>query len=168
MSTMSSERSLPGMPRRLEVRRPVPPGSMSVNQLSTVELKQELNRRITNLRKERETLEVRLRQIEHELRQLGFEESEAEDEAPAVGDDGSRTRRKRVKNERPLIDVLHEVIVAKPGLTTRDAAEGALAAGYRTNSKTFNNIVGTALTKDDRFRKDDGKWYPVAEGTSEA
>jgi hypothetical protein len=38
-------------------------------------------------------------------------------------------------------------------LTVAEAAEAVVAAGYKSKSKDFQNIVSMALSKDKRFRR---------------
>jgi hypothetical protein len=46
-----------------------------------------------------------------------------------------------------------EALKAKGKLTVAEAADAVLAAGYKSKSKNFQNIVGITLSKDKRFKR---------------
>ena len=52
-----------------------------------------------------------------------------------------------------LSSTLAEALKAKGKWTVAEAAEAALAAGYKSKSKDFGNIVSMLLSKDKRFRR---------------
>ena len=52
-----------------------------------------------------------------------------------------------------LSSALMEALGAKGKLTISEAAEAVQAAGYKSKSKDFQNIVSMALSKDKRFRR---------------
>jgi hypothetical protein len=52
-----------------------------------------------------------------------------------------------------LSSALVESLGAKGKLTVAEAAEAVVAAGYKSKSKDFQNIVSMALSKDKRFRR---------------
>lgn len=52
-----------------------------------------------------------------------------------------------------LNSVLAEALKAKGKFTVTAAVEAAIAAGYRSKSKDFANIVSMTLAKDKRFRR---------------
>ena len=52
-----------------------------------------------------------------------------------------------------LSNTLAEALKAKSKLTVAEVAEAALAAGYKSKSKDFRNIVSMTLSKDKRFRR---------------
>jgi hypothetical protein len=66
-----------------------------------------------------------------------------------------KAARRAVKPARAgsLSSTLAEALKAKGKWTVAEAAEAALAAGYRSKSKDFANIVSMALSKDKRFRR---------------
>ena len=69
---------------------------------------------------------------------------------------GRRTaNRKVVKPARAgsLGSTLVEALRAKGKWAVAEAAEAAIAAGYRSKSKDFANIVSMTLSKDKRFRR---------------
>ncbi len=73
----------------------------------------------------------------------------------------SRKARKRVagpsrsktRNRQSLADVLADVLRGKGSARVAEAAKLALAAGYKSASKQFGNIVSQTLTGDKRFWK---------------
>ncbi len=52
-----------------------------------------------------------------------------------------------------LSSTLAEAIGAKGKLTVTEAADAALAAGYKSKSKDFRNMVGITLSQDRRFKR---------------
>ena len=66
-----------------------------------------------------------------------------------------KAARKGVKPARKgsLSSTLVEVLKAKGKLTVAQAADATLAAGYKSKSKDFQNIVGMTLSKDKRFKR---------------
>ncbi|MGD1001933.1 MAG: hypothetical protein ABSA67_14660 [Candidatus Brocadiia bacterium] len=66
-----------------------------------------------------------------------------------------KAARRAVKpaREGSLSSTLAEAIKAKGKLTIAEAAEAVLAAGYKSKSKDFQNIVSMTLSKDKRFRR---------------
>ena len=62
-------------------------------------------------------------------------------------------RRKMVRNKQSLADVLASVLKGKRGVKAAEAAKLARAAGYRSASNQFANIVTQALSADERFKK---------------
>jgi hypothetical protein len=55
--------------------------------------------------------------------------------------------------EGSLSGALADALGAKGKLTIAEAAEAVLAAGYRSKSKGFRNLVSMMLSKDRRFRR---------------
>lgn len=66
-----------------------------------------------------------------------------------------KAARKALRPARPgsLSSTLVEALGAKGKLTVGDAAAAVLAAGYKSKSKDFQNIVSMMLSKDKRFRR---------------
>ena len=52
-----------------------------------------------------------------------------------------------------LSSALMDALGAKGNLTVAEAADAVQAAGYKSKSKVFQNIVGMTLSKDKRFRR---------------
>ena len=55
--------------------------------------------------------------------------------------------------EGSLSSKLVEVFQGKKRLSIAEATEAVVAAGYKSKSKDFRNIVGIALAQDKRFRR---------------
>ena len=145
--------------RRLSVSRPVPPESMSISQLSTLELKAELARRIAKLHKLRQEYAEGLDQVDHELHALGVEadpkssrtrRKPASRKKPAGRKTGARRRRRT--DQVPLVEVLAKCLNGIP-MRTADLANAARDAGYKTTAENFAATVNTALYRDDRFER---------------
>lgn len=67
----------------------------------------------------------------------------------------------RARNDRPLPDFIEEVL-AKNGkpMKVGEIVDAVQAAGYRSNSKSFKNIVNQQLIKErDRFKQVDRGVY---------
>jgi hypothetical protein len=52
-----------------------------------------------------------------------------------------------------LSSALMDALGAKGKLSVAEAADAVLAAGYKSKSKDFQNIVGMTLAKDKRFKR---------------
>jgi len=62
-------------------------------------------------------------------------------------------RKTRPKKGHSLADVLAKVLAGKGTIKVSEAAKLAVAAGYRSTSGKFGNMVSQALVSDKRFRK---------------
>ena len=62
-------------------------------------------------------------------------------------------RRGPASNQMTLADTLAMVMKGKARVRIAEAAEGALAAGYETQSKNFRDVVKHALRNDKRFTR---------------
>ena len=76
----------------------------------------------------------------------------------AVGRKKAGRRKAARKAVRParagsLSSALVEALKARGKLTIAEAADAVLAAGYKSKSKDFRNIVSMMLSKDNRFRR---------------
>jgi len=161
-----------GREPRPQVHKPVPPDGTPISQLSIHELQHELQRRIKKLEEKREEHLQRAAEIEDELRSLGViidvdgrgkkkvtrktgrGLAKASRPGSSVKTLAWETRR---ANRQPLVEVLTQVLNGY-ALTTREAADAVLGAGYVTQSKNFANSVGVALYKDERFVKKGKQW----------
>ncbi len=67
---------------------------------------------------------------------------------------GRKAGRRGMKPARAgsLSGILAEAFKAKAKWTVAEAVEAAIAAGYKSKSKDFANIVSMMLSKDKRFR----------------
>ncbi|MHC4909058.1 MAG: hypothetical protein ACYTF9_04985 [Planctomycetota bacterium] len=152
-------------PRTLRVQRPRQSADRPIAELSALELKHELNRRIRKLQSDRTKLLEQLRYIEGQLREIGVDPDAVESQPDSADLQAAVARRGGPRGPRrnrvPLVEILHGAFKQGGGLTTREAADAALAAGYETTSNSFTNIVNVTLHRDVRFVKRDGKWYEV-------
>lgn len=121
---------------------------------------------IMELRKEIEARERQLKRLQVQRRKIAGQLEVLDRRIAAVSGTGRRRKRaKRAKRAIPvrprarargkqsLSDVLAVVLQGKGAVKVADAAKLALAAGYKSASSQFANIVSQALTKDKRFRK---------------
>jgi hypothetical protein len=139
-------------------RRPQAVG-LSVGQLSLAELHQEVLRRVRVLQEKKFDLLKELERIETELGAIGdLSASAGVPGGMSSGIRSSGAARSRRLNKVSLRDLLVRLLHNNP-LSTREASEAALAAGYVTSSRNFVNSVGVAMNGDARFCRDaDGKW----------
>jgi hypothetical protein len=63
-----------------------------------------------------------------------------------------KARRRRAKNKISLADVLVQFAKGKAKVSVAQAMEGVLAAGYKTKSKAFRNVVNNMLLQNKRFK----------------
>jgi hypothetical protein len=119
--------------------------------LNIAELEQILEQRRTELNrlyKQRSEAEKKLAGID---RQIAKVEGAALGNGRRRGGGGGGTGT-RVRNERPLPDVIEEVLRAGGGaMKVGEIMDGVLAAGYRSGSANFKGIVNQMLIKDRRF-----------------
>jgi hypothetical protein len=151
------------------LRKHRPGTELSVSQLSVAELYSELQRRVDNLLAQRAHLLEQLEMIDGELskvqsvhggtdrRPVNATPTPPRSKTPATN---GHLPRKRLANDRPLKDILVEILADRPR-SKKEVAEAALAAGYQTTSKNFSNNVGVVLYGDDRFTAVDGVWRLV-------
>ena len=62
-------------------------------------------------------------------------------------------RGRRAKNATSLREVMIGVLKGRGAMSVADILNGALAAGYKTKSKTFRLIVNQMLSKDTNFKR---------------
>ena len=126
---------------------------------SISELTQEMQRRardIDKLEERRAKIMAEVDQLDAELDQL--RSALGRTSAPTRGRPRkSQSGRKpapgrRPKNTRKLPEVLQEVMAGKT-MGVAEAAEAAKAAGYKSSSDNFKNIVNQALITDKRFKR---------------
>jgi len=106
-------------------------------------------RKLKTLTARRSKLAVELSAIDREIAKLGGEGIPGKE----GGAKPAPKRRKMARNKQSLADVLASVLKGKSGVKAAEAANLALAAGYKSESKQFANIVTQALSTDKRFRK---------------
>ena len=130
----------------------MPRPSNGVN-LSLSQLERMLNQRrreLSRLTRKRSTAQRKLDDIDEKLRRLGGNGS-------LRGGGGRRAR-----NDRPLVEVIHEVLQksSRP-LRVSAIAEAVSSAGYRSNSDNFRGIVNQMLIKDNRFTSQNRGFYQL-------
>ena len=118
---------------------------------------------IAELRRELAAKEGKLKTLTARRSKLTVQMSAVDREIAKLGGEGVpgkkgrakpvSKRRKRAKNKQSLADVLASVLKGKRGVRVSEAAKLAFAAGYKSASKQFANIVSQALSTDKRFRK---------------
>ncbi|MFT5423411.1 MAG: hypothetical protein ACI89L_001188 [Phycisphaerales bacterium] len=119
----------------------------AVGAMTTTELRAELRRRDSTLRKlenRREKLARQLAEVEGEIRSMG-----------GTADIGTTARgmvRRRPRNEMNLADSLLKMLTGKT-MSVTDAAEKVVELGYRTTAANFRTIVNQTLIRDKRFKK---------------
>jgi hypothetical protein len=120
-----------------------------VSNLSMQQLEQMLSKRrkeVERLRKRRETLQGRIDNIDEEIAALG----------------GNSAGGGRARNERPLADVIHEVLQERgQAMKVADIADAVQSTGYRSNSANFRGIVNQMLLKDKRFTSPGRSYYQL-------
>jgi hypothetical protein len=131
----------------------MPRPSNGVN-LTLAQLERMLNQRrrdLTRLARKRATAQRRLDDIDDKLRRLGG--------------NGLSLRSgsgRRARNDKPLVEVIHEVLQksTRP-LRVSAIAEAVSSAGYRSNSDNFRGIVNQMLIKDNRFSSQNRGFYQL-------
>ena len=124
---------------------------LSLGKVSTAALKEELRRRLEALPKLIAQRDELNRQIA-ELEALGATaEAPTLEKAPAPKRKARKA--KRAKNPVALPEALAEAIKGKESMSIASAAEAVLAAGYKTTSKNFRNLVKQVLSHDKRFKR---------------
>lgn len=119
-------------------------------------------RTIEDLRKELATKERLLEKLHARRDELTSQLKDVDKQIAALA--GKRTRgqtqpkkpgkkAKRSAGKHSLGDVLANVLKDKGSVKVADAARMAIAAGYKTRSTQFGNIVSATLANDDRFSK---------------
>jgi hypothetical protein len=130
---------------------------MTLNTLTTAELKKELARRAQGARTHqarRQKLLAQLKTINEELVFLGT----GPDGDIAAGDKlrgsvQSGPPRKRARNDIRLPDAIASSMELRAVVSPKEAARLVRANGFKTTSKNFNMMVSNALAKDKRFRR---------------
>ena len=106
--------------------------------------------KLKTLTARRNKLTAQLSGVDRKIAKLGGDKSISGKKSAAKT---SPKRRKRAKNKQSLADVLASVLKGGKGVRVAEAVKLALAAGYKSASKQFPNIVSQALSTDKRFKK---------------
>ena len=119
-------------------------------------------RTIADLRKELSAKERQLEKLQAKRDQLSLQLEKVDKQiASLTGKTPQRKARSKKAGKKPkrsiekesLGDVLAKSLKDKGTVKVADAAQMAIVAGYKTQSKQFANIVSHTLANDDRFRK---------------
>ena len=65
---------------------------------------------------------------------------------------GGSCRGRRAKNDKSLAEVVSEILTGGGAKRAAEIADAALAAGYKTKSKQFRNVVYQLLIKGKQFK----------------
>ena len=123
---------------------------MALKNMTTAELRQELERRTRNvgkLQRRRDKLVAEIAEIDAELAALG------ESTGGAVGGDPAAGPRRRARNKVSLPDAIAAAMEIGAVVSPKEAADLVQANGYKTTSANFNMMVSNALAKDKRFKR---------------
>jgi hypothetical protein len=123
---------------------------MRKSRLSTMTvavLQQEIRRRQKMLPKliaQRDALNQEIAQLQGLAQPAARQE--AQPQAP------KKARGGQVKNKIGLADALAQFMKGKAKVTIAEAMKGVLSAGYKSNAKSFRNVVNNTLLTDKRFK----------------
>ncbi len=134
-------------------RRGRPPGSASLQRVSTDVLMREVARRerqAGKLAEERERLLARIEEIDAELSALGDAPIAAR--TMRVSKKRGGKRGPRPKNSMTLEEAIVKTLNGKTmGVT--EIAQAVLKSGYKTNAENFRTMVNQTLLRSDRIKK---------------
>jgi hypothetical protein len=109
---------------------------------------------VNRLERKRATLQKRIDKIDAELAAEGVHRGN--------GRSAGAGRGGRARNDRPLADVVVEVLQkAGAAMKVSDIADAVQATGYRSNSANFRGIVNQLLIKDKRFTSPSRSLYQM-------
>ncbi len=155
--------------------------NVKLSDLPVAELKKELARREKNqgkLRKQRARLVRQLEAIDRELGEAPVARKvrtakPGRKAKPAKTDKKVKARpakapkakkpRKRAQNAMTLPEAMRSVMSKDLPMGVKDISTAVTAAGYKSNSKTFDTIIYQALKKDKRFVKASRGRYVLGE-----
>ena len=122
----------------------------SAAELSVAALERMLETKKSKLEKftkQRDQLQRKLETVEKKIAELS---------GPAGRGPGKRVSRKRPKNVKSLKAFVREILGrSKKGLTLSALGEKVLAAGYKSKSKRFTNVLYQCLYGNDEFVHDE-------------
>ncbi len=135
----------------------MPRSSNGVN-LTVDQLERMLNqkrRELNRLTRRRTTAQRRLDAIDDQIRRLGGS-------GIALRASVGRGAGRRARNDKPLVEVIHDVLqkTGKP-LRVSAIADAVSSTGYRSNSANFRGIVNQMLIKDSRFTSQSRGFYQL-------
>ena len=120
------------------------------------ELRAELaakEKQVSKLRAQRQKVMKRLAALDRDIAVLGGRAVTGKPKAAKKAKRRIAARKRRSRSLPSLADVLAKVLAGKGAVKVADARKLAIAAGYRSTSSQFGNIVSQALITDKRFRK---------------
>jgi len=128
---------------------------MAITNLSTADLRRELDRReraADKLQAKRDKLAKEIAGIEADLAALGAKTGRrGKRGTPSRGT--SAGPRRRAKNEMTLPDTIAAAMEVRAVVSPKEAAELVKKNGFKTTSKNFGMMVANALAKDARFKR---------------
>lgn len=135
-----------------------------LNKMSLNELQAEVRRRqreLNKLQAQREKAAARLTAIDKKITELNGDALSTSAAPAAPAKTGKKTRR-RPRNQKPLAEVLLNVIPNDKPIKVADAVAAVKKSGYKTTATNFSTIVNQALIKDDRFKQVSRGHYQLA------
>lgn len=127
--------------------------NMSLAELESM-LKEQKSR-LDNLKKKQNALQKDLDSVNQEIAVLEGKGARRGRPSGSTGGSTKRVRRRRAKNAKPLkayvIDVLNS---NKKGLTLQQVSDKVQAAGYKSKSKSFKNVLYQCLYHNKEFMHD--------------
>ena len=124
--------------------------------MSIAELRAEIaakEKHVSKLRAERQKVARQLAALDRDLAAVGGRAAKAKPKAAKKAKRKIAAKKKPAKRRPSLADVLAQALAGKGNVKVAEAGKLALAAGYRSTSSQFGNIVSQALTADKRFKK---------------
>jgi hypothetical protein len=107
----------------------------------------------SKLMAERKKLAGKLEALDRQIESMDGEEN---------GSGGEYTAGGRPRNDKPLPDVIADVLKGNKAMKVGDIVDGVFATGYRSSSANFRGIVNQALIKDSRFKSESRGQYKLA------
>jgi len=114
-------------------------------------------KQLAKLQAKRDKLLSQLEQVDRQIAGLNGQRKPTQKRLKKTG----RKKRRKRSGRQNLGDVLADVLKQAEPVKASDAADMALKAGYKTNSKKFVNLIRQTLISDDRFRKVQRGLYKV-------
>ena len=120
------------------------------------ELRRELatrNRQLDKLKTQRSQVARQLAAVDRKIAALEGEPVSVSPKRAKKAGKRTAKRAGRAGRRKSLPDVLAEAMAGKGKVKVAEAAKLVVAAGYKSKSAQFGNIVSQALSSDPRFRK---------------
>ncbi len=129
---------------------------MALQSLSTRDLRRELDRRQSGVKKlqvQRAALAKRIAAIDEELAEFGIAAASLRSVGAGKRGAAKGAGRKRAKNDMTLPQAIMKHVAVGVTVSPAQAALAAKKAGYKSSSANFGMIVANALAKDKHFKK---------------